>query len=137
MCIRDSVECTAANVADVTQVHKLLHGQEETVYGDSGYTGADKREELQVVKAGFLSAEKPSKLRTIKSKRERHYAKRWERHKASIRSKVEHPFRVVKCQFRYVKVRYRGLAKNTSQMLALFALSNLWMVRRQLLPAMA
>ena len=131
------VECTAANVADVTQVHKLLHGKEETVYGDSGYTGADKREELQVVKAGFLIAEKPSKLRTIKSKRERHYAKRWERHKASIRSKVEHPFRVVKCQFRYVKVRYRGLAKNTSQMLALFALSNLWMVRRQLLPAMA
>ena len=90
-----------------------------------------------MVKAGFLIAEKPSKLRTIKSKRERHYAKRWERHKASIRSKVEHPFRVVKCQFRYVKVRYRGLAKNTSQMLALFALSNLWMVRRQLLPAMA
>ena len=131
------VECTAANVADVTQVHKLLHGQEVTVYGDSGYTGADKREDLQVVKAGFLIAEKPSKLRTIKSKRERHYAKRWERHKASIRSKVEHPFRVVKCQFRYVKVRYRGLAKNTSQMLALFALSNLWMVRRQLLPAMA
>lgn len=129
------VECTAANVADVSQVHKLLHGREETVYGDSGYTGADKREELQAVKAGFLIAEKPSQLRTIKSKRERHYAKRWEQHKASIRSKVEHPFRVVKCQFRFVKVRYRGLAKNTSQMLTLFALSNLWMVRRQLLPA--
>lgn len=129
------VECTAANVADVTQVHKLLHGQEDVVCGDSGYTGADKREELQSVKAGFLIAEKPSRLRTIKNKRERHYAKRWEHHKASIRSKVEHPFRVVKCQFRYVKVRYRGLAKNASQMLTLFALSNLWMARRHLMPA--
>ena len=129
------VECTAANVADVTQVHKLLHGREDVVCGDSGYTGADKREELQSVKAGFLIAEKPSKLRTIKNKRERHYARRWEHHKASIRAKVEHPFRVVKCQFRYVKVRYRGLAKNTSQMLTLFALSNLWMARRQLMPA--
>jgi len=129
------VECTAANVADVTQVHKLLHGREDTICGDSGYTGADKREELRSVKAGFLIAEKPSKLRTIKSKREHRYAKRWERHKASIRAKVEHPFRVVKCQFRHVKVRYRGLAKNAAQMLTLFALSNLWMARQHLMPA--
>ena len=63
------VECTAANVGDVTQVHKLLHGKEDTVCGDSGYTGADKREELQHVAVGFLIAEKPSKLRTIKNKR--------------------------------------------------------------------
>lgn len=53
------VECTAANVADVTQVHKLLHGQEDTVCGDSGYTGADKREELQRVDAALRIAEKP------------------------------------------------------------------------------
>jgi IS5 family transposase len=129
------VECTAANVADVTQVHKLLHGKEETVYGDSGYTGADKREELQAVEAGFLIAEKPSKLRMIKNKRERHYAKRWEHYKASVRAKVEHPFRVIKRQFGYIKVRYRGLAKNAAQVLTLFALSNLWMSRRRLLPA--
>jgi IS5 family transposase len=127
------VECTAANVADVTQVHKLLHGKEDTVCGDSGYTGADKREELQDVKAGFLIAEKPSKLRAMKNKRERRYAKRWERHKASLRAKVEHPFRVIKRQFGYAKVRYRGLAKNTAQVLTLFALSNLWMARRHLL----
>lgn len=47
------VECTAANVGDVTQVHKLLHGQEDTVCGDSGYTGAAKREELQDVAFAF------------------------------------------------------------------------------------
>lgn len=129
------VECTAANVVDVTQVHKLLHGKEDTVCGDSGYTGADKREELQHVAVGFLIAEKPSKLRAMKNKRDRKYAERWERYKASVRAKVEHPFRVVKRQFGYAKVRYRGLAKNTAQVLTLFALSNLWMARRDLLAA--
>ena len=127
------VECTAANVGDVTQVHKLLHGEEDTVCGDSGYTGANKREELQGVDAAFWIAEKPSKLRAMKNKRERKYAERWERFKASVRAKVEHPFRVVKRQFGYTKVRYRGLAKNTAQVLTLFALSNLWMARRRLL----
>lgn len=70
----------------------------------------------------------------MRNKRERRYAERWEHYKASVRAKVEHPFRVVKRQFGYAKVRYRGLAKNTAQVLTLFALSNLWMVRRQLLP---
>ncbi len=127
------VECTAANVADATQVHKLLHGKEDTVCGDSGYTGANKREELQKVEAAFWIAEKPSKLRTIKNKRERRYAERWEHRKASLRAKVEHPFRVIKRQFGFTKVRYRGLAKNAGQVVMLFALSNLWMARRHLL----
>ena len=127
------VACTAANEADVTQVHKLLHGKEDTICGDSGYTGADKREELQGVEAAFWIAEKPSKLRALKNKRKRKYAERWEHFKASLRAKVEHPFRVVKRQFGYTKVRYRGLAKNTAQVLTLFALSNLWMARRRLL----
>jgi len=62
---------------------------------------------------------------------------RIEKSKASIRAKVEHPFRVVKRQFGFVKVRYRGLKKNTAQLVTLFALSNLWMVRRQLMGAPA
>ena len=53
--------------------------------------------------------------------------------KASIRAKVEHPFRVIKQQFGYAKVRYRGLTKNTARLTMLFALSNLWMARLQLL----
>ncbi len=58
----------------------------------------------------------------------------WLEHlKAKVRARVEHPFRVVKRQFGYQKVRYRGLAKNTTQLVTLFALSNLWMVRRRLL----
>jgi IS5 family transposase len=53
--------------------------------------------------------------------------------KVSIRAKVEHPFRVIKCQFGRRKVRYRGLTKNTSQLLVMFALSNLWMMRKRIL----
>jgi IS5 family transposase len=58
-----------------------------------------------------------------------------EQMKASVRAKVEHPFRVIKCQFGFTKVRYKGLAKNTAQLVTLFALSNLWMARRQLMEA--
>ena len=58
-----------------------------------------------------------------------------EKLKASIRAKVEHPFRVLKRQFGYVKVRYRGLKKNTLQLKTLFALSNLWMSRHPLMAA--
>ncbi|RBI39567.1 IS5 family transposase, partial [Xanthomonas oryzae] len=72
------VECTAANVADITQAHKLLHGKEDTVCGDSGYTGLEKREEMKRKrKLRYLIAEKPSKLKQIKSKRELKLAKRW------------------------------------------------------------
>lgn len=60
-----------------------------------------------------------------------------EKLKAGIRAKVEHPFRVVKRQFGFVKVRYRGLKKNTAQLVTLFALSNLWMVRGELMGARA
>jgi IS5 family transposase len=60
-------------------------------------------------------------------------AERVDKMKASIRAKVEHPFRVIKRQFGFTKVRYRGLAKNTAQIVTLFALSNLWMARRRLM----
>ena len=68
------------------------------------------------------------------NKRERPL-ERAEKLKASVRAKVEHPFRVLKQQFGYAKVRYRGLAKNTARLAMLFAMSNLWMVRRQLMGA--
>ncbi|WP_349419657.1 IS5 family transposase [Xanthomonas citri pv. anacardii] len=130
------VHCTAANVADVTVTHALLHGKEDSVFGDSGYTGADKRQELRGCQAVFFIAARPSTMRSIGNTRERAREQRWEHFKASVRAKVEHPFRVIKRQFGYTKVRYRGLAKNTAQVLTLFALSNLWMKRKQLLPAM-
>ncbi|MCL1550781.1 IS5 family transposase [Xanthomonas nasturtii] len=128
------VHCTAANVADVTVTHSLLHGKEDSVFGDSGYTGAEKRDELQRCEAAFFIAARPSTVQPTGNKRERARERRWEHFKASVRAKVEHPFRVIKRQFGYTKVRYRGLAKNTAQVMTLFALSNLWMKRKQLLP---
>lgn len=59
-----------------------------------------------------------------------------EKIKAGIRAKVEHPFRVIKCRFGFVKVRYKGLAKNTAQLVTLFALSNPWMARKRLIEGM-
>lgn len=60
-------------------------------------------------------------------------AERVEKMKTGIRAEVEHPFRVIKQQFGFTKVRYRGLAKNTAQIVTLFALSNLWMARLRLI----
>ncbi len=74
--------------------------------GDSGYTGADKRQELRDCQAVFFIAARPSTIQGIGSKRERAREQRWEHFKASVRAKVEHPFRVIKRQFGYTKVRY-------------------------------
>lgn len=126
-----SVIGTAANVHDVTQGHGLLHGQESVVFGDAGYQGADKRPDATGVE--WLVAMRPSKRRTLKGTSLGDLLDQVEKLKASVRAKVEHPFRVIKRQFGYTKVRYKGLAKNTAQLVTLFALSNLWMVRKRIL----
>ncbi len=106
------------------------------MFGDSSYSGADKRAELSDCKAIFFIAAKCSKVKAIRNVRDREQVERRDSCKASIRAKVGHPlFRVIKRQFGYTMVRYRGLAKNTAQVITLFALSNLWMLRRQLMPA--
>jgi transposase, IS5 family len=129
-----SVEGTAANVHDVTQADKLLHGKETDVFGDAGYQGVNKREENVDKKVQWHVAMRPGKRKALKIKTAIGALKeRMEKLKASVRAKVEHPFRVIKCQFGYRKTRYRGLAKNTAQLITLFALSNLWMVRKWLI----
>ena len=125
---------TAANVNDVTQAGALLHGEEEVAFGDAGYQGVHKRPEA----AGpdWYVAMRPGIRRKLNPFIEPEFnAEQVEKAKASVRAKVEHPFRVVKQQFGYAKARYRGLAKNTARLTMLFALSNLWMVRRQLMGA--
>jgi IS5 family transposase len=126
-----AVTTTAANVHDLDEVEMLLHGKEETVHADSGYTGADKR--VTRKNLTWHIAARPGRLKAIECGREKRSIEKQERRKASIRAKVEHPFRVVKRQFGYTKVRFRGLAKNTAQVLTLFALANLWSARRKLL----
>ena len=78
---------------------------------------------------------RPGKRRALPDNPMGEIMRKLEETKARIRAKVEHPFRVIKRQFGYTKVRYRGLAKNTAQLQTLFALSNLWMVRRRLMVA--
>ena len=129
-----SVVGTAANVADVTQVDKLLHGEENMVGADAGYTGVEKRPEHEGREVIWQIAARRSTYKKLSKRSALYKAKRKiEKAKAQVRAKVEHPFRVIKRQFGYVKTRFRGLAKNTAQLVTLFALSNLWMVRRHLL----
>ena len=121
---------TAANVNDVTQGHALLHGDEQVVFADAGYQGAAKRPEATGV--DWHVAMRPGKRKQQKHTPWGALTEQAEKLKASIRAKVEHPFRVIKRQFGDTKVRYRGLVKNTAQLITLFALSNIWMARRVL-----
>jgi IS5 family transposase len=126
-----TVTTTAANEADVEQVADLLHGKEEQVWADSGYRGAQtrvQREDLQ-----WHIAARPSDVAKLPDGRAKTRVRKDEHRKASIRAKVEHPFRVIKRQFGLMKVRFRGLQKNKAHLVTLFALSNLWMARRQLM----
>jgi IS5 family transposase len=123
---------TAANEADINQTAALLHGREEAVFADAGYTGADKRPELAerdiswniAIKRGIIKA-LPKGLRDV--------AEPVERALSQVRAWVEHPFHIIKNLFRHRKLRYRGLAKNTAQLHTLFALANLVIVKKTLL----
>ncbi|MBA3916249.1 MAG: IS5 family transposase [Acidobacteriales bacterium] len=126
-----TVVTTPANEADIEVVEELLHGRETTVHADAGYTGADKR--VMRKNLTWKIATKRGKLKEMPDGKEKFGLQAIETAKARIRARVEHPFRVIKRQFGYAKVRFRGLAKNTAQVLMLFTLSNLWMSRKQLL----
>ncbi|UWD89095.1 IS5 family transposase [Ralstonia pseudosolanacearum] len=127
-----TVRGTAGNVNDVVEANSLLHGEETDAFGDAGYQGAHKRPDARAGVRWHV-AMKPGKRRALSKDRPLDgLIDQIEHAKASIRAKVEHPFRVIKRQFGYAKVRYRGLRKNTAQLMTLFALSNLWMVRGKL-----
>ena len=126
-----TVTTTPANESDVAQAEGLLHGNEEVVHADAGYTGAEKRVKRKRIK--WHIAAKRSVVKKIKRAKLKRATEKLETLKAKLRARVEHPFRVVKRQFGFMKVRFKGLAKNTAQVITLFALSNLWMARKQLL----
>jgi IS5 family transposase len=125
---------TAANVNDVTQAGVLVHGDESDVFADAGYQGVAKRQKTQGITSRWHVAIRPGKRHALdKSTPMGAILDKLKQTKARIRTKVEHPFRVIKRQFGYTKVKYRGLAKNTATLMTLFALSNLWMARSSLL----
>ena len=124
-------------VEELGHVESIEHGEESVVFADAGYQGAAKRPGARKG-VRWQIAMRPGKRKQLKPDNAHDQCiEQVEQLKASVRAKVEHAFRVVKRQFGHVKVRYRGLAKNTAQLHTLFALANLWSVRRQLLGAQA
>jgi len=128
-----TVRGTSGHVSDIAEGNTLLHGQETVAFGDAGYQGIEKRSDAQADVTWHI-AMRPGKRKALDKDNEADaMIDKAEKLKAGIRAKVEHPFRVIKRQFGFVKVRYRGLKKNTAQLFTLFALSNLWMVRKKLM----
>jgi IS5 family transposase len=126
-----TVKGTAANEADINQTASLLHGQEEDVFADAGYTGADKRPELEDRDVAWNIAIKRGIIKAL-PKGLRDWAEPVERALSQVRAWIEHPFHI-KNLFRHKRLRYRGLAKNTAQLRTLFALANLVIVKKTLL----
>ena len=132
-----TVRGTSGSVNDVVEANALLHSEETEAWGDAGYQGAHKRPDATGA-VRWNIAMRPGKRRHLdKTKLVDRLTDQLEQLKASVRAKVEHPFRVLKRQWGHVKVRYRGLSKNTAQLHTLFALANLWMVRHRLMAAQA
>jgi IS5 family transposase len=125
---------TAANAHDITEASKLLREDDEVVYGDSGYLGIEKRDEIKndamKSKIDYRINRRPGAIR----RRPMSIATQWERHienrKSSVRSKIEHVFRIVKRQFGFSQVVYRGLAKNLNRLFGLFASANAYMLAK-------
>lgn len=131
---------TAANVSDISQTPALLHGQESDVWADAGYVGVEKREDMQEALSAngqtvqWHVAKRRKTIEKLADGWQKSMAQAYEKLKAQVRARVEHPFHVVKNIFKYKKTRYKGLAKNDAQLNVLFALSNLYMVRGELRP---
>ena len=129
-----TLEVTTGKVSDYSMAETLLHGDEQTAHGDRGY--ADKtrepdrvREEDEAGPRWFVPFKRKKGCDTTPEQ------KRLNRLMAALRSAVEHPFRVLKRQFGYTKVRYRGLFKNEQHLFSQFALVNLYIARRVITPA--
>ena len=135
-----TIKVTPANVHDLTVAQELIREDDEVVYGDSGYLGIEKREEV-ANDEHLSSIHYRINLRPGKFPKVSDNAIDWNRYiekrKSSVRCKVEHIFRIIKCQFGYRKVRYQGLKKNENRLYAMFACANLFLLAmaRQKLPA--
>ncbi len=123
-----SVAATAANVHDSQVLEDLLHGEETRVWGDSAYTGQQ----------AVIQEKAPAAKDFTNKKGNRHHklteAERAKnRNKSKVRAKVEHLFHVMKCQFGFTKVRYRGLEKNAHYLFVSCALINMVMSKKRLM----
>ena len=122
-----SLTTTHAAAADITQMPELMHGEERTWYGDRAYWSERDREYARSQRIRYRV-----QRRTTAGNPLSEYWREINRKRSQIRSRCEHAFHVVKRLWGHSKVRYRGLAKNTAQLFTLFALSNLYLLRRRL-----
>jgi IS5 family transposase len=118
---------TTGKVHDAKVMDNLIREDDRAVYGDKGYVNNKKRRAAKGAGVVWAVKEKANPGRPLTSEQKHRNART-----GPIRAKVEHVFRVLKCQFGYRKVRYRGIAKNGAQVFALLALANLFLARRQL-----
>ncbi len=118
---------TTGKVHDAKVMDNLIREDDRAVFADKGYVNEEKKRAARRADVYWAVKEKPKAGRRLSSSQ----IKRNRRHGA-VRAKVEHVFRVLKCQFGYRKVRYRGIEKNGAQVFALLALANLFLARRQL-----
>ncbi len=121
---------TTGKVHDAKVMDRLIREDDEAVYGDKGYASEAKKRAAENVGVLWAVKEKAKPGRDL-TQRQRARNRRFGR----VRAKVEHIFRIVKCQFGYRKVRYRGIAKNGAHVFALLALANLYLVRGRLASA--
>ena len=124
---------TAANVSDISQTMEVLHGEEDFVYADAGYTGIEKREEAKekVPAVNWLVAKRRGSVLKMADGLQKEAIIAEEYAKAAVRSLVEHPFHFIKNLFGYRKTRYRGLAKNESRLYLLLMSANLLIAGRK------
>ena len=129
-----TVTATAANVHDIREAGKLIRDDDEVVYGDSGYTGIDKRVEIigDESKKGicFRINKRRGVLRKLPAGAAMELEKQIENRKSSVRSKIEHIFLIIKRDFVFRKAVYRGIAKNLNRLHVLFASANFLMRAR-------
>lgn len=129
-----SITGTAANVHDIEETHNLIREDDHVVYGDSGYLGIEKHDEIKndenFKKIEFRINRRPSSIKMPDSYKGINWEKLIEHQKSSVRCKVEHAFLIVKQQFGYRKTAYRGIAKNMNRFNILFASANLVMCAR-------
>jgi IS5 family transposase len=124
-----SLTTTAANVGDITQLPQLLHGQEREVFGDQAYWSEAHRQGARTCGMRYRVNRRPNGHTPLSA-----HQRRINRLRSAVRARGEHAFHVVKRLWGFSKVRYRGLAKNTARLFAAFALANLYLLRRRLLP---
>jgi len=110
---------------------ELIREDDEVVYGASGYQGIRKRPEItsdeHLSSIDYRINRRPGKLSHV-SDRAIDWERYIERRRSSVRCKVEHVFRIIKCQFGYKKTVYRGLKKNEDWLYPMFACANLYLL---------